>query len=224
MRSAAADVADAGADIIDLNMGCPVPKVMKTGAGAALIDDPARRGRGRARGPRGLGAAGHRQAARVGAASRASRSQRLVDDAGVPGSRSTRARPPCATRAPGLRPRRRLVQELPVPVIVTGGMEGATTSAGVRHTGCAAVMLARGALRQSVAVRAGARRPRRPRAREEIVAEWEWWSIARRSTSGPSAPHATCASSIRGTSSGSALERRAGRASSAPTRSPKRAR
>jgi tRNA-dihydrouridine synthase B len=42
MRSAAATVADAGADIIDLNMGCPVRKVLKTGAGAALLDDPDR--------------------------------------------------------------------------------------------------------------------------------------------------------------------------------------
>src|ERR1700709_865917 len=36
MRSAAATVARAGADLIDLNMGCPVPKVFKTGHGAAL--------------------------------------------------------------------------------------------------------------------------------------------------------------------------------------------
>jgi tRNA-dihydrouridine synthase len=42
MRSAAASAVAAGADAIDINMGCPVPKVCRTGSGAALLADPAR--------------------------------------------------------------------------------------------------------------------------------------------------------------------------------------
>src|ERR687889_1296407 len=40
MREAAAIVAEKGADLIDINMGCPVRKVCKTGAGSSLLDDP----------------------------------------------------------------------------------------------------------------------------------------------------------------------------------------
>ena len=39
MGEAAALVEEIGADLVDVNMGCPVPKVTRTGAGAALMKD-----------------------------------------------------------------------------------------------------------------------------------------------------------------------------------------
>src|SRR5699024_9036169 len=72
---------------------------------------------------------------------------------------------------------KRLVDELPVPVIVSGGMNGADHVRWVfEHTGCAAVMLARGALgnpwlfAQVLGAREDDPEP------EEILTEWAWVS------------------------------------------------
>jgi len=42
MSEAARLVEDAGADLVDINFGCPVRKVTKTGAGATLLEEPDR--------------------------------------------------------------------------------------------------------------------------------------------------------------------------------------
>ena len=172
MRSAAAHVATLGVDIIDINMGCPVPKVMKTGAGAALLQDAdsavaiARA----AREGSGLPVTVKLRAEGVAVA------KRLVEDAGVAGitfhPRTVKVR---HKGTPDYDLAAQLVRELPVPVIVTGGMDGAEHVRWVfAYTGCEAVMLARGSLGNPwlFAQVLGARDDEP--GREEILAEWEW--------------------------------------------------
>ncbi len=40
MAEAAGVVAAAGADVVDVNLGCPMPRVVKKGVGAAMLEDP----------------------------------------------------------------------------------------------------------------------------------------------------------------------------------------
>jgi nifR3 family TIM-barrel protein len=151
MRSAAATVAAAGADVIDLNMGCPVPKVCRTGAGAALLDDPdtavavalaAREGSG-------LPVTVKLRSGRLnGAVDGFDLAHRLVAEAGVAAigfhPRSAQVH---HKGSPDLDLARELVASLPAPVVLSGGMnDPASILHAFDHTGCEAVMLARGAL------------------------------------------------------------------------------
>ena len=172
MRSAAAHVAGLGVDLIDLNMGCPVPKVMKTGAGAALLSDPDTAvavARAAVAGS-GLPVTVKLRAEGVEVA------HRLVAEAGVAGitfhPRTIKVR---HKGVPDYDLARELVESLPVPVIVTGGMDGADHVRWVfEYTGCEAVMLARGSLgnpwlfSEVLGEREGAPSP------DEILEEWHW--------------------------------------------------
>jgi nifR3 family TIM-barrel protein len=179
MRSAAAVAAERGADLIDLNMGCPVPKVMKTGAGAALIRDPDAAvavARAAAEGSGLPVTVKLRAALQPGGVEGFELARRLVEDAGVAGlSFHPRSAAVRHKGTPDYELAARLVADLPVPVIVSGGMEGAEHIRAVfESTGCAAVMLARGALGNPwLFAQLLGRRTEEP-AREEIVDEWRW--------------------------------------------------
>jgi nifR3 family TIM-barrel protein len=179
MRSAAARAAEAGADMIDINMGCPVPKVMKTGAGAALIKDPETAVKVAVAAREGSGlpvTVKLRAALKPGGVEGVDVARRLVEQAGVAGltfhPRSAAVR---HKGVPDYDLAARLVEELPVPIIVSGGMNGPEHIRWVfEHTGCEAVMLARGALGNPwLFEEVLGTRVERPQ-REEVVAEWEW--------------------------------------------------
>ena len=179
MRSAAAQVAERGADLIDLNMGCPVPKVMKTGAGAALLKDPDTAvavARAAAEGSSLPVTVKLRASQKIGQAEGLDVARRLVEEAGVAGitfhPRSAQVR---HAGTPDYDLAARLVSELDVPVIVSGGMQGAGHIRWVfEHTGCAAVMLARGALGNPWLFEEvlGARDERPDR--DLVISEWLW--------------------------------------------------
>jgi len=156
MREAAAVAAAAGPDLIDLNMGCPVPKVFKTGAGAALIRDPevamavavaAREGSGL---PVTVKV---RSGIEAGDTSGVDLAERLVAEGGVS---AIALHPRPAKRFHRGHPDYSLVAELrerlerggtPAPVIVSGGLSSAEAAlTAYEVSGADAVMLARGSL------------------------------------------------------------------------------
>src|SRR5438094_9099358 len=174
MAEAARMVVAAGADIVDINFGCPVRKVTKTGAGATLLEDP------------------DRACAIVGAVASAVdvpvsvKMRRGLED----GSRACLAVGPQLVEAGAatltLHPRSakqmytgtadhaltsELVELVKVPVVASGdGTSRARAQSVLATTGAAAVMVGRGAQGNPWAVREIMGDACEP-SREEVVAE-----------------------------------------------------
>jgi tRNA-dihydrouridine synthase B len=179
MRSAAATVAEAGADLIDINMGCPVKKVCKTGAGAALLGEPdlairianaAREGGGvpvTVKVRSGL-ARGGREGFDLAI--------RLAEEAGVAAvGFHPRAAATQHKGQPDYALARELVDRVDVPVIISGGLDSAEAARNAYEaSGADAVMIARGSLgnpwifEQLTGARTGSPE------RDEVIAELLW--------------------------------------------------
>jgi nifR3 family TIM-barrel protein len=151
MREAAAMVAEAGADLIDLNMGCPVKKVCRTGAGSALLrdQDTAVAVATAAREGSGLPVTVKlRPGIKPGERDGVELASRLAAEAGVAGiafhprhaSQQHKGLPDYALA-------REVVETLPVPVMISGGLMSEQQARMVMETtGAAAILLARGSL------------------------------------------------------------------------------
>jgi nifR3 family TIM-barrel protein len=190
MREAATHVASLGADAIDINMGCPVPKVRKTGAGAALLADPDRAvavARATVAGARD--GARHdtterdipvtvklRSGLRAGDTSGFQLAHRLVEEAGVAAiAFHPRSAAVHHKGVPDYELAARLVDSLDAPVILTGGLSDAEHARDAfEQTRAAALMLARGALGNPwLFAELLGERDRGP-TEEEVLRELDW--------------------------------------------------
>ena len=175
MAEAARMVEAAGADLVDLNFGCPVRKVTKTGAGATLLDDPDRAARivsaiARAvdipvsvklrRGLRN----GSRDCLRVGP---------LLVDAGASSlTLHPRSAQQMYTGAADHALTAELVSLVDVPVVASGDIDSrARAQAVLARTGAAAVMVGRAAQGNPWVLEEIVGDDRREPSREEVVAE-----------------------------------------------------
>jgi nifR3 family TIM-barrel protein len=180
MRSAAAHVArHTAANLIDLNMGCPVPKVCRTGAGAALLSDPdtaveltlaAREGSGL---PVTVKL---RSGSAQGDTSGFELAHRLVDEAGAAAiAFHPRAASAHHKGAPDYDLAAALVRSLNAPVILSGGLRTAQAARDAfERVQPAAVMLARGALGNPWIFEELLAGRRCDPSREEILSELDW--------------------------------------------------
>jgi nifR3 family TIM-barrel protein len=179
MRSGASIAAAAGADLIDINMGCPVPKVRKTGAGAQLLRDPELAlalARAAAEGSGLPVTVKLRSGVEVGDTSGFDLAVRLAEEAGVA---ALAFHPRAATKGhkgqPDYALTRRLVERVEVPVVVSGGLaDAAAARRAYEESGAAAVMIARGSLGNPWLFEELTGQRRQPPPRAEVAAELLW--------------------------------------------------
>ncbi|HEV7941178.1 MAG TPA: tRNA-dihydrouridine synthase [Solirubrobacteraceae bacterium] len=183
MRSAAAYAAGSGADALDLNMGCPVPKVCKTGAGAALLDQPDLAVAVAKAACEGSGlpvTVKLRSGRRPGETSGLQLAKRLVAEAGVAAiALHPRSAAVHHKGKPDYELAEQLAGELEAPVILSGGLrEREQILAAFEQTGASAVMLARGALGNPWLFRGLLGPQAIAPERAEVVAELRWMIAA----------------------------------------------
>jgi tRNA-dihydrouridine synthase B len=179
MRSGAAIAAEAGADLIDINMGCPVRKVRKTGAGAELLRDhelALALARGAIEGSDLPVTVKLRSGIEAGDRSGFDLAVRLADEAGVA---AIAFHPRAAAAGHKGRPdyalTRELAERIDVPVIVSGGLKSAAAArAAYEQSGAAAVMMARGSLGNPWVFEELTGCRVEPPERAEVVAELLW--------------------------------------------------
>ncbi len=179
MRSAAATAAEAGADLIDINMGCPVRKVRKTGAGAELLRDQELAlalARGAIEGSGLPVTVKLRSGIEVGDRSGFDLAVRLAEEAGVA---AIGFHPRAATvghkGSPDYALTRELTERIEVPVIVSGGLKSAAAArCAYEESRAAAVMIARGSLGNPWVFEELTGRRQQPPARDEVAAELLW--------------------------------------------------
>ena len=175
MADAARMVEAAGADLVDINFGCPVRKVTKTGAGATVLDDPDRAARiveavaeavdvpVSVKMRRGL-RDGSRTCLEVG--------PRLVEAGAATLTLHPRSAQQMYTGTADHSLTAELVALVDVPVIASGDITSrARAQAVLATTGASAVMIGRGAQGNPWALREIVDGDDREPTREEVVAE-----------------------------------------------------
>ncbi|MDD2773474.1 MAG: tRNA-dihydrouridine synthase [Elusimicrobiales bacterium] len=139
-----------GADIIDINAGCPVPKIVKAGAGIALMKDEAAFARMIAAAVKAAGATPVTVKTRVGLRQGEVLSVKLARIAEGEGAAAVFLHGRYASMAHAgpldCEAMSATAAAVKIPVIGNGGVCGSATAAEVLKTGCAGVMIGRAAI------------------------------------------------------------------------------